>query len=611
MNMKRMSTLLLLGISMGSAALAKQVDEQTAKTAATNFIASKMGNKAIHVSLKAKYSLQETGHEKYNTYYIFNVNEDNGFVVVAADDIIKPILAYSTNSPFEVGNNESPETDYWMNIYSNEIYYALTHGHTATEEVTAQWQLLSEGGNVANKPTSFVDPLLTTRWNQGQYYDIYTPGSGPLKTPVGCVATAMAQIMKYWDAPTTGTGSYSYTHPSYGTLSADFGATTYQWGIMPNALTSASSQAAKEAVSLLGYHCAVSVKMDFGPDGSGSFVLAWNSGTRCAENSFKNHFGYKPTIQGVERADYTEANWIALLKSELDAERPILYAGYGQVGGHAFVFDGYDESDLFHINWGWGGMSNGYFTVNNLAPSALGIGGGGGNFNSGQQALIKIEPSQPGDTLNMVLNSNITVSAPQINKGDPFTVTAAIRNLGTFDFGGILSAGVYNSTDSSLVSYVQYLSNQTILGGNDTTLTFSTNGINAMVAGEYFIKAIYRQEGATSWTAVPEDNGFINRVNIVVVDAPNPTGIHNSSLENSISVYPNPSNETLTIDTKGFNGKVNAVNILNIQGQKVTGTNNIISGKIEISTQQLANGFYFIRLETDQGTIARKFVVKH
>jgi hypothetical protein len=606
--MKRISSLFLLSIAMGGTLFAKQVDEQTAVKVAKNFIASKAGTS--EVKLITKHTAQGSDGTVLNTLYVFDVNNKNGFVVVAADDIVKPVLAYATDQQFQTEGKLSPETSYWMDLYDKQIAFAVAHNLEATNEAIADWAYYTTTDGTANKPTNSVAPLLTTTWNQGTYYDIYTPGTGSNKTPVGCVATAMAQIMKYWDAPTQGTGSYSYNTQAWGTLSADFGATTYQWGLMPNSLSGSSSQAAKNAVSLLGYHCAIAVRMDFAPDGSGSQVLAWSSTAKCAENAFKNNFGYKTTIDGVYRDDYNDVQWDALLKAELDNARPILYAGFGAVGGHAFVFDGYDNAGLYHINWGWGGMSNGYFTVNNLAPSALGIGGGGGNFNGGQQALIKIEPSQPGDTLNMVLSSDVTVSAPTLQKGNGFQVTSSLHNQGTFDFGGRVTAGVYKM-DSTLVGYVQYMVNQVLLGGSDTTYTFATTGISAMVPGDYFVQILFREEGATGWSALPTDNIHINKALITVIDTTVvPTGISNVELEKSFTVYPNPANGKVSVSMKNFSGKVTAMQLINLNGQRVSTIENANTSLVDINVSGLAQGVYYLRITTDQGIANKKIVIR-
>jgi len=599
-----------IGLLSGAFLNAKQVDVQTAHTVATNFIAQKQKSNDVDVVLKDKILLKEQGTGLNVAYYIFDVNNNNGFVLVSGDDVVKPILAYSIDKQFEIGTTQSPETKYWTNVYYQQINYITTNNIKAEKDVTAQWSFLANSNNgTANKPNNFVAPLLTTTWDQGRYYNINTPGTGNGKTPVGCVATAMAQIMKYWDAPTTGVGSYDYTHQTYGNLSADFGATTYSWASMPNSLSQSSPMGYKQAVSLLGYHCAISVKMNFAPGGSGAYVLAWNNNTPCAENAFKNYFNYRNSIEGVYRDDYTDAQWIDLLKSELDLSRPILYAGYGSAGGHAFVFDGYDDNNLFHINWGWGGMSNGYFTVDNLAPSALGIGGGGGNFNTDQQALIKIEPLLPGqvnDTLGLAMNSAINMAATTIEEGDGFTVEASIKNIGQLDFlAGSLQAQIYNSADSTPKIYFNRQTNQSLANGNNETYTFTTNGIASLSPGNYFIR-IQHTDINNTWKSVADDNSHLNFLPITVVERG--TSTKDLALANAITLYPNPANDKINIDTKSFSGAINAIKLFDLQGRLV----NALQGKQQaISTSNLSEGVYYLQIVTTDGVLNKKFVVKH
>jgi len=610
--MKRILTLLFLSLITAGSLWARQVDEQTAARVAARFLAQRAGAPA-----KAQVRLLTTGTalqsgQAINTYYVFDINDRNGFVVVSGDDIVKPILAYSLANEFQAGSEQSPETRYWMGLYRDQVSFAVQHNLKASQEVRDAWQqyLTDDNGGVAAKPTNVVvAPLLTTRWNQGTYYNIYTPGSGSGKTPVGCVATAMAQIMKYWEAPTTGTGSYSYNHSAYGNLSADFGATTYPWGLMPNVLSASSPLVSKQAVSLISYHCAISVKMDFAPGGSGSYVLAWSSNARCAENAFKNHFGYKSTIEGLSRDLYNDQQWDSILKHELDQARPMLYAGFGAAGGHAFVFDGYDDQGMFHINWGWGGMSDGYFTVDNLAPSALGIGGGAGNFNDGQQVLINIEPEQPGDTLNLVMNSALALSAASINQGDPLSVTANIRNRGTFDFSGLFGAAIYKAADSSLAAYVQYYNNQILFNGNDTSITFSHGGLTGLTGGDYFVKILYRRVNGNAWKVLPDDAGFTNRAGLTVTGTT--TRLGTATLEKQFGVYPNPAREQVTLDISAFAGKVQEVRLYSLQGRKLSDADASGKSLVTIPVAQLASGLYYLHIVTDQGVAIKKVTVRH
>jgi PKD repeat protein len=220
-------------------------------------------------------------------------------------------------------------------------------------------------------------PLTQTTWDQSPFVNALCP-SGSV---TGCVATAMAQIMKYWNFPPNGTGSHSYNEQTYGTQYVDFAATTYNWPAMVTAVAGPCPD-----IATLMYSCGVSVDMSYSPSGSGAYVISAQSPViNCAEYAFKTYFGYDPnTVLGIEYGNYTYQAFITILKNELDNSRPMQYAGYGQ-GGHTWVCDGYDVNDFFHMNWGWGGMYNSFFDLNALNP-------GSSTFNSNQQVIIGIQP---------------------------------------------------------------------------------------------------------------------------------------------------------------------------------------------------------------------------
>ena len=178
---------------------------------------------------------------------------------------------------------------------------------------------------------------------------------------VGCGAVAMAQIMKHWQWP-----DYSFIKDTIigGVCWGDDNQRFYDWENMPLELTATSTDAQVAAVAQLMYHCGVSVEMDYGvaaTGGSGAFTISSKSNTtHCAEYALREYWGYKPTLQGLQKAKYSDKDWKTMLKDDLKAGRPIIYSGYGD-GGHCFVCDGYNEDEYFHFNWGWGGMYDGYF----------------------------------------------------------------------------------------------------------------------------------------------------------------------------------------------------------------------------------------------------------
>ena len=320
--------------------------------------------------------------------------------------------------------------------------------------------------------------------------------------------------LKYWEYPSQGTGFHSYNEDDYGTISANFGSTTYQWSSMPNNISSSNN-----AVATLMYHCGVSVDMNYSPQVSGAYVITAQSPvTHCSEYAFTTYFGYDNSVQGVERANYTTDSWIQLLKTELDAGRPIEYAGFGSGGGHAFVCDGYDNNDYFHFNWGWGGYYDGYFLIDALNPSGTGTGGGDGGYNSGHQAVIGIMPPTGGSqTFDLKLNDYVSASSTTINFGQSFDISTNILNVGSGTFNGDYCAAVFDNS-SNFVDYVEILSNVELPGGYTYTngITFSTTGLLGMLPGTYYVGIYYRTPGQ-NWSFVSENGDFTNSIQLTVI----------------------------------------------------------------------------------------------
>lgn len=397
--MKKLSTL-LMSFLIAALAFGNPVTIEKANQVANNYFALYSG--------KAGVSVANSFSKSYNgitTYYVFNYT-GGGFIVVSADDAAIPVLAQSSEGfvEFEITN---PATQFWFEEYSKEIAHAIAAG-TDNSATIAEWnQILN---NDMDASTLDVGPLCTTLWDQGQYYNYYCPtaAGGPGgKAWAGCVATTMGQLMKYYNFPATGVGSHSYVHPTYGQQSANFGATSYNFGAMG---TSASSSSYQDIAKLL-YHAGVSVNMDYAPDGSGAFSIdvPW---------AMSNYFNYDfSTIKYAAKTDYTNTTWSALLKSELDANRPMYYSGSGPGGGHAWICDGYRTSDnKFHMNWGWSGASNGYFAVTGTLVA------GGNTFNTGFGIVYGVKPGNP----NLIVRFTDLQQTNTIPYGPVFNVNCAV-----------------------------------------------------------------------------------------------------------------------------------------------------------------------------------------
>lgn len=514
--MKKIKLTLLFIWAVISLSFAKPVNADLALKVGQNFLSTSVSPNpfAQGASLELIYTSKSNATSNTskinlpNYFYVFNINQSQGFIIVSADDVVSPILGYSTQKAF-ISQNIPTSVSKWLEGYKSQIRFAIEKNMSATPEIINEWNQLSAGNSLNNLgKKAGVSPLCQTTWDQSPYYNALCPydNSASERAVSGCVATAMAQVMKYWNYPASGTGYSSYNHSSYGTLSANFGSTTYNWSSMPNRVTSSNS-----AVATLMYQCGISVDMNYGiasTGGSGAYVISNQSPvTNCTEYALKTYFGYKTTLQGIERANYTQTQWLSALKAELDASRPIIYAGFGSGGGHCFVNDGYDNNNFLHFNWGWDGAYDGYFSVNALNPGGVGTGGGTGGFNSGHQAVIGIEPASGSSnpTYDMRLYTSISVNPDPIVYGSGFSATVNLGNYGTTsanNFTGSLTAAIFNS-NNEFVSYIETKTGVSLNFNSYFTnpIVFTTTSISALTPGNYNIGIYYKPTGTSNWVA--------------------------------------------------------------------------------------------------------------
>lgn len=413
--MKKVSILLACFLSFALSSYGNPVDPTTARQVAGNFWSAVAGGN------NQERWTDRSNQTAFLEFYILTPADGEGFVIVAGDDCVQPILGYSTNSRFTTPLPEHVVS--FLRGLELEIAYCKENHLAASESISSQWTLLIEGGYTPQATTA-VSPMLITTWNQSPYYNNLCPDSAGHHAVAGCTATATAQVMKFWNWPPSGVGSHSYTDDNLGYQSADFGATTYEWSNMPNALSGGSTAAQVNAVATLTYHVAVAVEMNFGISSSGAYVHSFGyPNLPSSENALVNNFRYKNTLHSLFKEYTSDADWINTLTSEIDAGRPVLETGFGDGGGHAFVCDGYDNNGLFHINWGWGGYMDGYFAHNALNPGTGGIGGNNGyTFNQDKGILVGIEPD------GMLDVSPAQLNFPQEGGNCSFTVSPNIGN---------------------------------------------------------------------------------------------------------------------------------------------------------------------------------------
>ena len=364
--------------------LAEQFFLQSTRTTMSRPI-SQQGLQLVSAPIRQSVGveLRTLSGDKARYYYIYNRGSNAGFVIIAGDDELTPYIGYATTGRFIV--EDMPE----------QLVAFLKACQERIDELVSSisyHQALQPTRPSASEPTQIAPLLGNIQWNQSAPWNNQTPVVDGEHTPVGCVATAYTQVMRYYQWPTQGEGTFSYTEKrSDRQHSVDYESTTYDWAHMPERYADPSQATEEEtnALSTLAYHAGVAVEMMYAPRGSGASMP-------YVDRALREHFRYDKRVSFKNRVNYTQATWEQLLRNELIAARPIVYSGYGH-GGHAFVCDGYDANGLFHINWGWGGMSDGYFNLNYLVPSDLGIGGGaGGGYSLGQGAVVGIMPDRQG-----------------------------------------------------------------------------------------------------------------------------------------------------------------------------------------------------------------------
>lgn len=424
---------LLFLLSIATVVMAKPVDVTTARHHVADFLAkqTKMGmRRALPKGKTWKNAVKEARTAKQ--YYVFNVGDNRGFVVAAADDAVQPILGYTTSGTFS--NDNVPEAmKGWFASISAEVAYMAEHAETTTRSVSVH---------------PAIAPLLTTTWNQDSPYNDMCPEiPNGQRCVTGCIATALAQVLNYHKWPERVEGLPAYTTGSYRIDVPALPAISFKWDKMLDSYSASSPQDTKVAVAELLRYCGQASHMDYGP----------SSGSNYQVDMFKNYLQYDDATRGVSRKDYTAEAWDNLIYGELQARRPVLYAGSNNGGGHAWVVDGYDGNGLFHVNWGWGGYCNGYFLLSVLNPdgnqAVAGATLDGDGFSLYNEAIIGMQkpdgvPYTPDITYSPFFTNQASI------KDEPTGKKVLNRDAdGTFHLPQtVFSYG--NGTDSTLTLYV-------------------------------------------------------------------------------------------------------------------------------------------------------------
>lgn len=498
----RISTLLFV-LLLWLSAFGAPVSKQKAQKLVENFLKENLPS-SYQPTRAGKNALKAVDATPY--YYVFSIGSQKGFVIASADDRTEPIFGYTLNGKFDKANLPEGLCDL-LSYYAKELQLLEQRGETATH-------LATRAGN--NRTP--IEQLTETRWNQGTPYNNNCPMDGEDRSVTGCVATAMAQIMYYHKSPqnTLAKPIEAYTTETKKIQCEALEPTSFEWEIMLPSYQGNLQKESEEAVAKLMRYVGQSLKMDYSARGSSA------TDGNCV-SALSYYFGYKG-MKSVHRSDYAYEEWNDLIYNELKNNRPVYYSAATQSrSGHAFVCDGYKEGDFFHINWGWGGMFDGYYRLSVLRPTQAGIGGDADAYALNQDAIIGIKPATEVETTPIVLTayqleldpSNITRNNKTSDFNDMSLSVMFTNRCGT-DFNGKIGVGLFK--DNQLISVLRE-TNQQYVNDPNTVSGLTFYGISFgkdLDNGTYQLKAIYQVDGETEWK-VSED-GNKKRIDITITD---------------------------------------------------------------------------------------------
>jgi len=501
-------------------AMAAVVTQDDARMVARNFVYEQMVTHGQSVELNSIVPelVQLREFNGLPVYYVYNLST-GGFVIVSADDVYTPIIGYSPTGTFDASGNNLNFNSF-IQEYADQIDFARSQAVAASSETSQAWNYYETLSTPRMNLTGDrdVDPLLLIMWNQDFPYNAYCPedAAGPGgHVYAGCVATAMSMIMTYYRYPLQGIGSYSYYCPPYGTLSANFGQTQYNWDAMLNSINAGNGEAIN-AIAELQYQCGVSVRMGYAPDGSGAY-------SQDVPAAIKTYFGYSTTAQYLMKMSYTTTTWETMLVQSIDEKKPLYYSGQSSSGGHAFVCDGYQitgTGKLFHFNFGWSGSENGFYAltdvngfssqqgmVRNFVPSTA-------NYPYNCDSHVITSPLGIFEDRSGPLASYLANSACSWLIQPTDSVTAININFNQFSLGVGDSVKIYNGTNSSAPLLASFGQNsgtaQVTTTGDAMYVMFITDGSDEGDGFQAEFTSTYPVYCTNSITTLSDPEGFFS-----------------------------------------------------------------------------------------------------
>lgn len=516
-------------------------------------------------------------------YYVFDNASGPGFVIVAGDDVAMPVLGYSFEYEFPK-DNLPVNLKAWLEYMRDEVNEARRSGTNAEAVVTRTW-----GNIVAGTP---VVELETAKWNQERPYNMLCPTVNGQFSYTGCTITALAIVMRYHQWPEKGVGTLpgyqTYTH-SVTVPDLPLGH-TYDWeNMLLEYPYSGYSQAEATAVATLMRDCGIMVQADYGP--VGSFGTA--ASTYYIPAGLKTYMGYDKRTRIISRNYYTTSEWNSLMQAELDSNRPVIYSGFNEEAGHAFVLDGYTDQGYYHVNWGWGGYCDGYFLLTALDPVGQGAGGSEGGYNMSQDAVIGIQKDTGEKGIEELRYTECTIDGHHVNglfvdgavvSGEPFELyIGALSNMGSETFVGDLMFGVADK-EGKLVEELFVMQVPELPASY--YYAFSKNiTIATPVLPGYRIRSYYRSANTPEWTVIRGNEEEGCTWDLLIADE--------YSIEETTQLTYNKKNRLLKLHLK--DGVT--VTLQSSDGNDLSDRCQIQENEVTVDTSLLGTGTYTLTLQ--------------
>ena len=486
-----LAILLLMTITLSASPVARKKALQKAQTFALKY------RSAATASLKMAYSTDPAEGE--SGVYVFNIGQNEGFVVVS-DDEADDVLGYSDTGSFDA--QRMPENlRAWLALCAEEATLTAKATNVGIQEGTGA----KKAKGVVKHPTDVIAPLLTSKWGQWEPFNSQCPFIGDAQCPTGCTATALAQVMRYHRH-----AAGSLAIPAYKTRTTNLNvpalpATTFDWDKMPDELTVDSNPDEIKEVAKLMRYCGQATSMNYNTSGSGAY-------TYYIPERLPLYFGYPNTVHYEYREAYDETAWDELLVAELLNRQPVIYTAYTNLNqGHTFVCDGYDGNGYYHINWGWVGTGNGFYRIDAAHAKGEGLNPNIKNYHlSGSQtALVGIKPAGS-DTYTAPTELLRAFSRPSLAKGRQYTrstTDAPFENIGItqsfFNTANAVKTLFYGyalfDDEGTLVTTLKSTSAKWIVGEKKELEATGLTVGGGILKGNYTIKAVYKTSSSADW----------------------------------------------------------------------------------------------------------------